>query len=342
MKRSIAIMAIALTAAAGAYSQIPSLEGFQTAFSGFTGDMAGSLALNSTIGSNWSDAYVGGFPHLGVGVTTGAAFASAASAKDLFDAMGASGLPDALKTLGVPIPAAVATLKIGLPFLPLDIGIKGGYIPSSLGDRLKSASGVGIDYSNIGIQVRYALVKQNLLLPNISIGASYNYQQGKVTAPTNIGAKDFNVTTYVGSTPTTTLISASDPALALGWKSNIFDVTAQVSKLLLFLVPYAGVGYSMGSSSVTGGVSSAVTTDYHGTPGGSNGSISDLNAYFAQYGGPTIDNQGFTYSATANKPVLRVYGGISLRIIILDIDTQAMYVPATKALGASVTARLQL
>ncbi len=335
MKRTVLAATIALALAISGYSQ--SLEGFSSAFSGFTSDMAGSLAVNSTIGSNWSDAYVGGFPHFGVGITTGAAFASADSAKGLFDAMGGSGLPDALKTLGVPIPAAVATFKIGLPFLPIDIGIKGGYIPANVGASLKSATGVSADYQNIGIMVRYALVKQNILLPNISIGAAYNYQQGSITAPSGIGPQTFSVISdQAGGT---SHVTASDPALALGWTSNTFDFSAQISKLLLFIVPYAGVGYTIGSSKVTGGVSSAVISDYSGSYGSG---ISGLNSFFSANGGPSIGDQGFTYSTTNNTPVFRVYGGLSLRIIIIDFDTQVMYVPVSKSLGAALTARVQL
>ena len=48
--------------------------------------------------------------------------------------------------------------------------------------------------------------------------------------------------------------------LALGWTSNTFDFTAQVSKLLLFIVPYVGAGYTIGNSSVTGGLDSKTTT----------------------------------------------------------------------------------
>ena len=75
MKRSVVALAIALSAAAALYPQ-STLAGFETAFSSFAGDMAGSLALDSTIGSDWSDAYIGGFPNFGVGVTAGAAFVS--------------------------------------------------------------------------------------------------------------------------------------------------------------------------------------------------------------------------------------------------------------------------
>jgi hypothetical protein len=333
MKKSLAIAAVVSLAASGAFAQVD-LSDFQSAFEGFAGDMAGALAVNSTIGSNWSDAYIGKFPHFGVGATAGAAFASSASAKTLFEATGGT-LPSELENLGIPIPAAVITAKIGIPFLPIDIGLKGGYIPEPVGKAINASSGMTVDYKNIGVQIRYAIVKQNVVLPNISIGAAYNYQEGNIVAPSGIGSQTFNVTTDQG--PTT--ISATDPEVKLNWSSNIFDFTLQVSKQLLFIIPYAGVGYSIGTSKVDGGVSSTLGSTYaSGTYG--NG-IAGLNSFFAANGGPTIGDQGFTYSADAKSPVFRVYGGLSLRILV-DLDIQAMYVPATKALGGSATIRIQL
>jgi hypothetical protein len=331
MKRSIAALAIALLLATGAFAQSTTLSGFQTAFTSFSGAMAGSLALNSTIGSNWSDAYVGSFPRFGAGVTLGSAFISVADAEPLFSALGAAALPDALKKIGVPLPAAVGTFKIGLPFLPIDVGVKGMYLPPQAGAKLEQLTKVAFEYSNFGIQVRYALLKQNLLLPNISLGASYNFQKGSIKANAGIGSEDFTLTTDQGATT----ITASDPALALGWQSNVFDFTAQISKQLLFLVPYVGAGYTVGKSAVTGGVSSTMSTTY-------TGGIPALNTWLAANGGPEISDQGFMYSGNADKPVFRVYGGLSLRIIVLDLDTQVMYVPATKALGASLTTRIQI
>jgi hypothetical protein len=333
MRKIIVAVAILGLVAGAAFGQ--TLEGFQTAFENFSGDMASSLALNSVTGSNWSDAYIGGFPHFGVGLAVGAAFASPESASTLFDAMGAT-LPAELESLGVPIPAAGATLKIGLPFLPMDIGLKAGYIPPSVGDKLLSATGVAAEYTNAGIQLRYAVIKQNILLPNISIGASYNYQKGSVKASTGIGSQSFTVTTDEGTDATT--VSVSNPDLALAWVSNTFDFTIQASKRILFLIPYVGAGYTIGTSSVDGGVSATVNTTYDGSYGFG---IDGLNNFFAANGGPVISDQGFTYSASANAPIFRVYGGLSLRILI-DLDAQVMYVPATKALGGSVTTRIQL
>lgn len=333
MKRSVAVLAIALAAAASGYSQV-SLSGFQTAFTNFAGDMAGALALSSTMGSNWSDAYVGGFPHLGAGVTVGAAFVNADGATALFDAISPNSMPSQLKSLGIPIPVAVGTFKIGLPFLPLDIGIKGGYIPSSAGASILSSSGLSVDYMNIGLQVRYALLKQNILLPNISIGASYNYQKGSISKTlTGVPSQSFAVPPSLGSYT----LDVSSPTLALNWSSNTFDFTAQVSKLLLFLVPYVGAGLTVGTSSVTGGLNATTSTNY---PGGLPALASALAS--AGVAAPSsLTATGFSYTASETNPLFRVYGGVSFRIIILDFDAQAIYVPASKALGASVTARVQ-
>ena len=87
---------------------------------------------------------------------------------------------------------------------------------------------------------------------------------------------------------------------------------------------------------MTGGVTKpTVSTDY-------SGGISGLKKYFAANGGPSIDSNGFTYTASETSPIFRVYGGFSLRILVVDLDAQAMYVPADKSLGATLTARVQI
>jgi hypothetical protein len=185
----------------------------------------------------------------------------------------------------------------------MDIGIKGGYLPTFAKSVLTSSG----------------------------ISAAYNYQKGSIGK--SIGSdKSFTVKTDQSSATT---ITAGSPALAVGWESNSFDLTAQMSKKLLFFIPYGGLGCSFGKTSVTGGVTSAIGTDY-------SGGISGLKKYFAANGGPSIDSNGFTYTASETSPVFRVYGGFSLRILVVDLDAQAMYVPAAKSLGATLTARVQI
>jgi len=339
MKRFLAALAIALGLATTAYSQIPTLDGFQTTFENFAKDIAGTLTLNSSAGTTWSDAYIGGFPHLGVGLVTSTAFAPSDAVKTVFDAFGV-GLPsplDKLESLGMPVPALAASFKIGLPFIPLDVGIKGGYLPGSLGDSLESATGVSATYTNIGLTARYALVKQNILLPAVSIGASYNYQKGGIVAPMGIPAPNMSVD--IGGTSYN--IGLTEPKLGLDWSSNTFDFTAQVSKTLLFiLTPYVGAGYTLGTSKISGGLNSDLTTTY---PGG----MDALKAAMASAGQSLPFNSvGIGYSAESTDPILRLYGGFSLNILVIRLDIQGVFVPKLEtqpqALAASFTTRVQL
>ncbi|HOX18731.1 MAG TPA: glucan biosynthesis protein, partial [Spirochaetales bacterium] len=97
MKRFIALSLILALAAGGAFAQ--TLDGFQTAFSGFADDMAATLSMNSTIGTTWSDAYIGGFPHFGAGIFLGTTFAGKDGTAALFSAIGQP-VPAELEALG--------------------------------------------------------------------------------------------------------------------------------------------------------------------------------------------------------------------------------------------------
>jgi hypothetical protein len=328
MKRTIAILAIAI-AATCAYSQVL-LGDFEDAFSSFAKDMAGSLAVNSTLGSNWSDAYVGSFPHMGLGVTVGATFVGPDVTKKLFESMEAD-VPSGVDSVGIPIPAIVGTFKIGLPVIPLDLGIKLGFLPSSVAKSLMDSSDSEIDYMNYGVQLRYVLVKQKKgLTPNVSVGLAYNHIDGKISVPSGLDDQTFNIegTPYY--------IEAKKPVVTLDWKSNTIDLTAQVSKKFFVLIPYLGAGLTFGKSTVNGGVTADVTSNY--------GNIDDLKDYLAASGISVPDeltDKGFTYTAAETSPLFRLYGGMSFRLIIIDLDAQAIYLPTTKSFGASLTGRIQ-
>ena len=338
MKRTIAILMIAF-AASCAFAQVQ-LTNFENAFKAFSTDMAGSLAVNSTIGANWSDAYVGNFPHLGLGLTVGATTVNADSSKALFTSLNAD-VPSGIDKIGIPMPAAVGTFKIGLPFIPMDIGFKLGFLPSSVAKSLMDSSGSDIKYMNYGFQLRYALVKQGPgLKPNVSLGLAYNHVDGELTVPVG-SAQKYAIPVINPSTGKDYYIAASAPKVDLSWKTNTVDVTAQVSKKFFILVPYLGGGLTFGKATIEGGVSSDITTDYPGA---------DLDSKLAGfesimralgYDVPDINSHGFTYTAAESNPLFRLYGGMSFRIIIIDADLQAIYLPKTKAFGASLTGRIQ-
>jgi hypothetical protein len=257
--------------------------------------------------------------------------ALAARIEPFFDAMGVT-VPDSLKTMGLPIPAAALSAKLGGFILPFDIGLKAMVLPESVASSL-SASGITADYSLIGGNVRFAVLKENILLPDVSIGAGYNRLTGSVGVELPTGDETF--TSAIG------MITATAPSLSVDWSTNSFDFTLQVSKSLLFMRPYAGVGYSMGKSTVSGGLASTIT--YGGTEINQT-QIDDINAALAAAGQATaeISADGIIFSAEDTTPVLRVYGGLSFEIFVIKLDTTVTYVPATKSLGASAMVRFQL
>ena len=213
------------------------------------------------------------------------------------------------------------------------MGVKGGLIPDAASDILTS-KGVEATYETIGVNLRYALLKDRLVIPAVSIGASWNYVRGTALAGLGLGVQSISVTAGDDFT-----ISMTDPDVNLEWEANIFDFTLQVSKNLLIFTPYAGAGMSIGSTSVLGGLT-AITTIWNDTLGqpatpAEIQAIEDASAV-------TLNDQGFLVSAEANTPTVRIYGGTSINILILKLDFMASYVPATRALGAQVMARIQL
>lgn len=322
-----------MLAVAGAWAQ--DLTTFQTGFTTFAGELAPTLSYNATVGNNWSDAFIGRFPHLGVGVAVGATTVPVASMTALFSSMGIA-LTAALDTYGLPIPAAALSAKIGGFILPFDVGLKGMILPESLRTTLAEA-GIDAEYTLFGGNIRYAVLKENILFPDISIGAGYNRLAGAIVTPLGVTGQSF---TFNDGTTNHTL-AVTDPDLALRWTTDSYDFTLQVSKNLLFIRPYLGAGYSMGTSSVKGGIESALTYDEAPVTAAELDTIKTALAA-ASIAVPDLTAEGFMFGKESTEPALRVYGGVSIALIIIHLDLSATYVPATESLGASAMIRVQL
>lgn len=338
MKRVILISMMVLAAVAGAWGQ-SSLSDFQTGFTDFSADMASTLSYNATVGNNWSDGYIGGFPHFGAGLAVGVTAVPASSLEPFFAAMQVA-VPDSLKTFGLPVPAAALSAKLGGPILPFDVGLKAMVLPSSVASAL-SASGVTADYQLFGGNVRFGLVKEGLVLPDVSIGAGYNRLKGSIQMPLNIATQAYSFDPGTG----TQTLTVTDPDMSMEWTTDSFDFTLQVSKSLLFLRPYAGVGYSLGKSTVSGGMRAPmVYNDGTGPVTLDSAGVAQLKSDLAAAGidVPDISADGFMFRSEDTSPVLRVYGGLSFDIFVIKLDTTVTYVPVTKSLGASAMVRFQL
>lgn len=339
MKRIVLILMMSL-AAAGLWGQ--NLEDFQTGFQTFATDMAATLSYNATIGNNWSDAYIGKFPHFGVGLSAGVTTVPSASLKDLFTSMDIP-VPSAVADIGLPIPAAAVSAKLGGLFLPFDVGVKAMVLPAEATEALSSA-GIAADYKLLGGNIRFALLKQNLLLPDVSVGFGYNRLAGSISMPLDIESQSF---TFTPPEDVEHTLEVTQPDLAMDWTTDSFDATIQISKSLLFLRPYAGAGYSFGKSSVNGGMKATMLYDDGQGDGPTeitDTKLQELKTALAEAGisVPNISADGFMFGSESTEPVLRLFGGLSLDLLILMLDTQVTYVPKTKSLGGSAMIRIQL
>ncbi len=335
--KKLVLAFLACTVIASAAAQ--DLKTFQTGFETFSSDFAAVLSYNATTGNIWSDAYIGSLPHFGVGASVGITMVPAASVEGLFTSMGVP-LPDQLKEYGLPIPATAITAKLGGFFLPFDIGIKAMILPDALKSIL-SAAKITADYTLLGASLRYAVIKEKGLVPDVSLGASYNRLTGSIAMPLPVTPPSFTFNPGFGPDQT---LSVTDPSLEMGFTTDSFDFTAQASKKILFITPYLGAGLSAGKSAVTGGLNATMTYDDGTGPVTLNAAgIAALKADLVAAGItiPEIDATGFMFSKENADPVFRMYGGFSLDLFIVYLDTMIMYVPVTKSLGANVMLRLQ-
>jgi hypothetical protein len=343
MKRILCIF-IVLLAATGAFAQFNFAQ-FQTAANDFATAVANSLPFNASIGLNWSDAYIGQLldvpPHFGVGASLGATTIPAASVTTMLNALSITIPADISQYLqyGVPIPAYTIEGRIGGFFLPFDIGVKVGYIPP--GTLQSWGIPVDVNYLLAGADVRFALLKESIILPAISIGAGYTFMHGSVAVPGILGGPvtvgSFSIPGDPSSPHT---LGFTDPAVNFAWNTNVIDLKAQVSKSLLILTPYIGAGASYGISSAGGGLQSNLLID-GSTPTAAQ--IDQYNALLAASGQTvTLSNQGFLVQAAANGWAFRAFGGASINLLVVRLDLTGMYNFLSGDFGASLGVRVQL
>ncbi len=349
----VIMIIVGLLVAAPAFGQV-SLSEIDDAFAGFADDVANSLAMNSTIGLQWSDAYIGQLlgvpPHFGAGVAVGATTIPIDAMQTALDALagGATGAGDLSAFAlagGIPLPGYVLDARIGGFLLPFDIGVKAGYLePTEI-----PGLGAQVDYLLVGADVRFSIIK-GLLLPNLSVGVGVNYLSGGISLPGFFSAMDLANFDVTGAPAGPYTVSLTDPSLDFSWQTTVIDVKAQVSKQILFITPYAGIGASYARSTAGGGFAGDIAvTDGTATPV-TGSDLQDLqDAYDAMRNDdpdlPAIDftgSEGVSASSSVPGWGLRVFAGTSLNLLLLKVDVGGMYNLLTGDLGANVGVRVQL
>ena len=313
-----ACAAFALTVAP--LSASPTINDLTNGLSTFTNDVPKSLPFAAGSGIDWSNAYIGNllntdfpFVHFGLGASLGATTIPADSIKPLVTSLGESfGMAE------LPLPFVAISGRVGGLVLPFDVGFKVGFVPSAF----STIDGYNLTYSNWGVDVRYNLIKSDILMPDVSVGVGVSGMSAGVSKSLGSGV------TYTDASLGTLNIAA--PKLSLDLSSIQYEAKAQVSKTFLaFLTPYLGLGVGYGTGDAKAGVASTIT------PSGS------LSAWTNKYGVNFNSGTGFSKSNTAGVFSTRIYGGTSFDILVLKLDVQGEYSILDQAFGGSVGARIQ-
>jgi len=257
MKKFLILMIILVVGFTGIYAT--DIATMEKSFATFSEDVSSSLPFSSTIGLNWSDATVRSLPHFGVGLSVGAVLIPKDAFVALSNDMGFT-LPSEITSsdLGVPLPVYTLDGRIGGLFLPFDIGVKLGYLPP---DAL-SGMAMSADYTLAGFDIRTPILKQNALLPSIALSVGYNYLNAGVQSPISTGmGQSIDISDAFGGSPGDNVLYFTDPNARFQMQSNVIDAKLQISKSLLIITPYFGVGYAYGWSNAGGGVAGSVLYD---------------------------------------------------------------------------------
>jgi hypothetical protein len=335
---------IFLVIAVPAFSQTPDIPGLgdlQKTVGDFSSSLANSLPFNSTMGLNWSDAYVGQIiampPHFGIGISTGFTTMNFGSLNGLLDMFNAS-LPDKLNIGGFPLPGYTFDIRIGGFMLPFDVGFKLGILklnPDFLNSLLDTGiSDFSMDYLLIGGDIRYALVKGKTFPLKVSIGAGFNYLKGGISMPVP-GANDLQF-----SITDTRILNMPAPELGLSWQTKSMDFKVQASFKILIFTPYIGLGATQAWSSAGYGITSKIKVTNE------DGDTVDLDDEVKQliegYGIGGIGADGFSQIEEVKGWSFRTFGGFSVNIPFVKFDLTGMYDFISGCYGFTFGTRFQL
>ncbi len=339
MKKISAVMIlIAVFIVFPCFSQSRDFDTFYEGINDFIAGLSTALPFNTTVGLNWSDAYIGQFPHFGFGITAGATGIPLSAVNMAMDMMGVNILNEIpelsyiASTYGFPFPAAVLDLRVGGFLLPFDLGFKLGFLPDEVKELLPPD--MQIDYLLIGGDVRFALVQDEEWRPDISIGAGFNYLQGSFLI-TGLFGSDEEIQNVGGYD-----ITLRDPDFDFSWEAKVIDLKLQISKQLLIITPFIGAGVSFGWANASAGLRSDVLVNGNPITGQQIEEIQESLAYLGKPI-PDLSKKGILVNQDIDGWSFRAFGGISLDLLILRIDLGAMYNFSSNSYGITGNVRLQ-
>jgi len=305
-------------------SQLFALDGInfnelQTNAKGFSEEMVKVLPFNSTIGLNWSDAYIGSFPHFGIGLSAGAV---TMDNKTIINMLKLLGLIEANYTSFLSdkffLPAYSLDARIGIPVIPVDFGVKFGYLSPNW---LKSLLDIELNNMLIGFDVRYVIVNSKVLPMRLSVGLGFNYMNGGIS-------KTFDDIKFSGNSMVG--FTADDPTIDVTWGTTNIEFKVQASFPYKILTPYVGAGVSYSWSKAGYKISASDLT------------ISAADKAIMEKSGAEVSSKSFETITKDSGLNTRVFGGLSFNLAYVRLDLTGMYEILGGNFGASLGLRFQM
>ena len=172
----------------------------------------------------WASGYIGQLldlpPHFGGGISMGMA------------QLKTDGIATVLKEMGLNydvknlfLPTLTFDARVGGLLIPFDLGVHGMMIKNPLEFNIQETF-FSIDYGTVGADIRIPLIKQESILPNLSLGFGYAYSKG------NAGIS----------------VQEETANISAGYESQILQATFQISKKIAIIEPFAGVRATLSSN----------------------------------------------------------------------------------------------
>ena len=347
-QKTILVCVVILFCATGpAFSQDTlMIEDLQKSADDFLDSFAKSLPFNSTIGLNWSDAYIGKMPpHFGIGISTGITTMDYASLNNLVNKFGSNMSFDKISTFekyGLPIPGYTVEARIGGIIIPLDFGIKFGYISTGTFERMvemfsDKPSNFGYKYMLIGGDVRFTPLDKKVFPVRLSVGLGYNFMKGEITGRAPLPDTLYSFTDKNSGENFT--FSQTDGHLGIEWRTSVLELKTQVSFPFKFITPYAGVGVSYAFSQAGYSVNSKISVNKED---GESVETTYVKGILESLGLTGVSETGFESIKKINSFNSRAFGGFSLNLAFFRLDFTGMYNFIGGDFGITLGSRFQL
>jgi opacity protein-like surface antigen len=292
-------------------------SGFDT----FSEDLAESLSNSATLQNVWADAYIGKLfpslvPHFGAGINVGAVSLDSSGFESVANELGmGSYVPSSLA-----IPVINAEAKIGGIILPFDLGVSiMKFDSSNLADlNISSLDNMDFDYFSFGVDFRYNIIKQNLVLPNVSVGALYNYTSGSFS------------------------VESDDASAEINYKSQTYGLQAQVSKNFIGIITPFGGGRLLVATA---------DNDWNYSEDTGITNVATINTL--QTAGYTINDDGtisgsgsYTYSLVDYDSLddlnMQVFAGVGINLLVVQFTPSVSYDFTQGIWGATFSTHIKL